>query len=62
MKDDAKMLMSFVTVIILVAILASLLTGCSYRLDTNGYYSKGVSQKAVKCVEVSSTYTKCSNK
>jgi hypothetical protein len=40
MKDDAKMLMSFVTVIILVTILASLLTGCSYRLDTNNYCAK----------------------
>ena len=62
MKDDAKMLTSFITIIVMVTVLASLLTGCSYRLDTNGYYSKGVSQKAVKCIEVSSTYTKCSNK
>ena len=62
MKEDTKMLMVFAAMILLVTLLASVLTGCSYRLDTNGYYSKGVSQKAVKCVEVSSTYTKCSNK
>lgn len=62
MKDDAKMLTSFFTVIILVTVLASILTGCSYRLDTNGYYSKGGSQKTTKCIEVSSTYTKCSSK
>lgn len=62
MKDDAKMLTSFVMVILTVTVLASLLTGCSYRLDTNGYYSKGVSKKAVKCIEISPTYTKCSNK
>jgi hypothetical protein len=62
MKEDTKMLMVFAAMILLVTLLASVLTGCSYRLDTNGYYSKGASQKAVKCIEVSSTYTKCSNK
>jgi len=62
MMRDRHIIASLIMTIVLVTVLASLLTGCSYRLDTNGYYSKGASQKAVKCIEVSPTYTKCSSK
>ena len=37
------------------------LTGCTYRMDTNGYYSKGGKQRAVQCVEESATYVRCHN-
>lgn len=47
-------------VVFIVTVMSSL-TGCAYRLDTNGYYSKGGKQGTVKCVEESATYVRCLN-
>jgi hypothetical protein len=47
--------------VVALVIVMSSLTGCAYRLDTNGYYSKGGKQRAVQCVEESATYVRCHN-
>jgi hypothetical protein len=39
-KDHQAVKIILLLTIVLVTVLASLLTGCSYRLDTNGYCAK----------------------
>lgn len=37
-----------------------MLAGCSYRVDTNGYYTKTNKEKRiVKCVQERENYTRC---
>ncbi len=36
-----------------------MLAGCSYRLDTNGYYTNNKEKRIVKCVQERENYTRC---
>jgi len=36
-----------------------MLAGCSYKLDTNGYYTNNKEKRIVKCVQERENYTRC---